>query len=280
MSKQNKTNTTGTKMVGIVGAVTSGKSYDSFWCGKCTGSETVLNEIAGKEDIMVYINSQGGSVFAGFEILNGLKAAVTSGRKVDIYVSAMAASIASYIAIGVKGATVHVAENSKLMFHAPWGVAIGSKDEFRDYADLLEKMEEDLKAAVVSRGATPEDEWFAAGRMKWFSSKECIEKNLVDKIAEPPSDLIEAVTSSASYSNEWDDSMNRSEQSSSDNMFSKKNMFNVAAKIEFNGYIFSLCKEHYGEDKVEHVSNVEKDTFELTFKDGSKSLLNYEKKCS
>jgi len=268
-----------TARIAIVGTVVSGHSYDG-WYERAVGSATVLKELAGTGDVEVYINSQGGSVFAGFEILNALTAAVVVGRKVDIYISPLAASIASYISTGVKGATVYASGNAKLMYHAPWAYAGGSKAELRDQANLLEKMELDLKAAIESRGCEVEEEWFAAGRMKWFDAKEALAKNLVDEIREPPAELITAISEASAMFDDYDDKADR-DGSNSD---AKTDILRIAANMEFAGFIESQCTDHYGAkdgdkpcDQVAGVANVTKESFEVVFADGSKSLLNYQR---
>jgi ATP-dependent protease ClpP protease subunit/outer membrane biosynthesis protein TonB len=262
----------GRNRIGIVGGIVSGKSFDG-WFGRCTGSESVLSQIGDSGDIDIYVNSQGGSVFAGFEIVNALNAAVTQGRAVTFYVSALAASIASYITSGVKGAKVVMSDNAKLMFHAPWSCVCGSKDQLKDAADLLGKMEDDIVSAVEARGAKAEPEWFAAGRMKWFSAKEAVKNKLADEIGDPPSDLI-------SYLVEKTNNNGGSESKYSDSMTSKPGytagkteLERFAAQTELKSYIASLCEEHF--DDIQSVE-VERDNIRLAHKDGSFSLLNYE----
>jgi ATP-dependent protease ClpP protease subunit len=262
----------GRKRIAIVGGIVSGKSFDG-WFGRYTGSETVLSQIGDSGDIDIYVNSQGGSVFAGFEIVNALNAAVAQGRAVTFYVSALAASIASYITSGVKGAKVVMSDNAKLMFHAPWVCTCGSKDQLKDAADLLGKMEDDIVSAVEARGAKAEPEWFAAGRMKWFSAKEAVKNKLADEIDNPPTDLISYLTeeykSGGSYTSLYSDS-------SSDKpgyTAGKTELERFAAQTELKSYIASLCAEHF--DDIQAVE-VERDNIRLAHKDGSFSLLNYE----
>ena len=112
----------------IVGPVITGPSFYSSLFGYLTGSDTVINDLGREGDVDIYVNSPGGSVFAGFEIVNAINAIVASGRKVTFYISSMAASIASYITTGAKGAKVVMAENGKLMYHAPWVYAAGTKE--------------------------------------------------------------------------------------------------------------------------------------------------------
>lgn len=267
----------GKKYIGIVGQVISGKSCDSPWTGKCTGSDTVMSKLGTEGDVEVYINSQGGSVFGGFAIKNALDSVVAAGRKVTIYVSPLAASIASYIAAGVKGATVYGAANAKLMFHAPWTGAVGSKEQLRDTADLLDKMEDDLKDAVRNRGVEPQDEWFATGRMKWFSAKEAVKNKLFDGIKDAPTELVTEIHKATSRDNDrfsfFDSAENKDVEKSS-----QHRMMEIAASMEFTGYLLDLCKDHYrgcGE-KPSHINSLTKNSFELIFADGSKSLLNFE----
>ena len=268
----------GKKRIGIVGSVVNGRSGED-WFGQYTGCDTVKRQIGSSGDIEVYINSPGGSVFAGFEILNALTAAVAAGRKVDIYISAMAASIASYISTGVVGATVYAAPNSKIMFHAPWSCACGSKNEIRDMADLLEKMEGDLKDAIESRGVEFEDDWFAAARMKWFNAKEALAAKLVDGIKLPPSELIAAIseqtTGSSWGDDEWDKAEKKDKKAQFD--FGKDHFTKIAAAMEFVGFIKELCEEHYGEGEIKNVVNLTANSFEVILNDNKKLLLNYEK---
>ncbi|MDD3524192.1 MAG: ATP-dependent Clp protease proteolytic subunit [Candidatus Cloacimonetes bacterium] len=262
----------GRNRIGIVGSIVSGKSYNG-WFVRCTGSESVLSQIGDSGDIDIYINSHGGSVFAGFEIVNALNAAVTQGRAVTFYVSPLAASIASYITSGVKGARVIMSDNAKLMFHAPWSCVCGSKDQFKDAADLLGKMEEDIISAVEARGAKAELEWFSAGRMKWFSAKEAVKNKLADEIGNPPSDLIAYVTdknnNGSSSGSLFFDSSSKGLGYTPD----KDELERFAAQTELKGYIASLCAEHF--DDIQAV-DVERDNIRVTHKDGSFSLLNYE----
>jgi len=258
--------------IGIVGTIVSGESCDSWWAGKCAGAATILKELSGTGDVEVYINSQGGSVFAGFEILNALNAAVVAGRSVDIYISPLAASIASYISTGVKGATVYAASNAKLMYHAPWTSVVGSKNAIRDAADLLDKMEIDIKDAITDRGAIFDDEWFATGRMKWFSAKEALKAKLVDGIKDPPADLVSAISENeSSYDDYYDKNDTPPPSNSSDSML------RMAASMEYAGYIKSQCNEHFEDREVIDVLNVTDKTFEIIFKNGARSLLNYQR---
>lgn len=94
-----------------------------------------LKEQEGK-NLNIYINSGGGSVFAGIAIYNMLKR--HSGYK-TVYVDGMAASIASVIALA--GDRVIIPSNAFLMIHKPYAACIGNAEECRKLASDLDAIE-------------------------------------------------------------------------------------------------------------------------------------------
>lgn len=114
----------------------------SDWWGAWTDSDQYpeairdfLKEQEGKS-LNIYINSGGGSVFAGLAIYNMLKR--HKGFK-TVYVDGMAASIASVIALA--GDRVVVPANAFMMIHKPWAWGEGNAADFRKLADDLDAIE-------------------------------------------------------------------------------------------------------------------------------------------
>lgn len=113
-----------------------------------------LNEQTGK-DLNVYINSGGGSVFAGIAIYNMIKRHATNNT-VKVYVDGLAGSIASVIAFAGSEKPV-IPANAFLMIHNPWTYAEGNAGELRKMADDLDQIttgilniyEEHLKEGVT-----------------------------------------------------------------------------------------------------------------------------------
>lgn len=266
------------RIVTIIGAIVSGKSFSGRFWGTCCGSETVIDELGNDGDVTIYVNSPGGSVFAGFEILNAIKSVIKSGRKVEIYVSPLAASMASYITTAAVGAKVYMTKNAKLMYHAPWVYTWGSKMELRDSADLLESMEDDLKEAISDRGAVVNEEWFATGREKYLSAKEAKRLGLIDGIADVPADVFNSIRDKAAAMKVKWDSMSKTEKAEIEARFRKENntlqrreLF--AAKAELTGYLEHLCSEHYGEKAI--VEDVGHESFRVILQNGDSALLKF-----
>ncbi|SFL38998.1 ATP-dependent protease ClpP, protease subunit [Gracilibacillus orientalis] len=98
--------------------------------------EDVLNalkQVDGLDNLNIFINSPGGSVFAGLAIYNMLS---RNKAKKTVHVDGVAASMASVIAM--VGDTIHIPANAFLMIHNPWTIAVGNANDFRKLADDLD----------------------------------------------------------------------------------------------------------------------------------------------
>ncbi|MED4586665.1 Clp protease ClpP [Brevibacillus choshinensis] len=104
-----------------------------------------LNGVSGK-NLNIYVNSGGGSVFAGMAIYNMLKR--HQGHK-TVYVDGVAASIASVIALA--GDKVVIPSNAFLMIHKPWMEALGNAKTLREKADFLDNIEIGIMNAYADR---------------------------------------------------------------------------------------------------------------------------------
>lgn len=119
----------------------------SDWYGAWTDEDqypeqvkNFLNDAKGKE-LNIYINSGGGSVFAGLAIYNMLKR--HDGHK-TVYVDGLAGSIASVIALA--GDRIIIPPSASLMIHKPWSWSAGNATDFRKLADDLDAIEECIMA--------------------------------------------------------------------------------------------------------------------------------------
>ena len=107
------------------------------------------------KDINIYVNSGGGSVFAGMAIYNMLKR--HKGYK-TVYIDGLAGSIASVIALA--GDKVIIPSNAYFMIHKPWCSSAGNSNELREMANTLDKIEEgiiNVYSENLAEGANIED---------------------------------------------------------------------------------------------------------------------------
>lgn len=139
------------------------------------------------EELTVYINSPGGSVFEGLAIYN-----ILAEKKPIIKIIGEASSIASVIACA--GKEVMIAETAMMLIHKPWTVAIGNADEMQKVAKDLEAIKDSIIAAYKTKtGMEAEDIDSLMSEDRYMSATECLEYKLVDKIYSPTQDEVNKV---------------------------------------------------------------------------------------
>jgi ATP-dependent Clp protease protease subunit len=101
--------------------------------------KNLLAEIDGVNELNIYVNSGGGSVFAGLAIYNMLK---RNKAYKTVYVDGLAGSIASVITMA--GNKIVIPSNAFLMIHKPWSGLYGNANDLRKMADDLDRIEEGI----------------------------------------------------------------------------------------------------------------------------------------
>ncbi len=160
-------------------AATTIDLYDEigYWGVNAKRFRSQLRDTSG--DIVLRINSPGGDVFDGIAIYNDLLA---HDGKVRVEVVGMAASIASIIAMA--GDEVVMAENSFMMIHNAWTVAVGNRHDFGEVSAVLAKIDDALartyaaqtKAGIRDIKRMMDDE-------TWMTAKEAVEKGFATSVA-------------------------------------------------------------------------------------------------
>ena len=131
---------------------------------------------AGDEDILVRINSPGGSVFEAAAIFNLLK-----DRGVNVSIDGLAASAASVIAMAGKKITIR--ENAMMMIHDPHGIAVGNAADMRHLGDVLDKVKETIVDTYHGRtGIERKDIEKMMSNETWFTARDAREKGFVDDV--------------------------------------------------------------------------------------------------
>jgi len=177
--------------------------YDSSWAEGYIAKGIIIPEsrfrsmLASankKEPLTVYVNSPGGSVFAAGEMVNAVREwKAETGQPVTVVLGALTASAASAFAIMVAD-QIKAHSNAKMMFHGAWTVSVGGAGMHGDTAELLEKINADIKTRLVSKyGMSPETvtEWFSEGREGWLSASDLVDAKLASEIISDASDVIE-----------------------------------------------------------------------------------------
>lgn len=160
--------------------------YDDIgegWFGGISANQVVadLKALGAVDTLNVRINSAGGSVFEGLAIYNAID---RNPARVVTHVDGIAASIASIIAMA--GAEILIASNAMMMVHNPAGIALGTAEDMRRTADLLDTVRGTLVDTYVRR--TGNDAGKVSAWMDeetWFTASAARDAGLVDAITEP-----------------------------------------------------------------------------------------------
>ena len=127
--------------------------------------------------INLHIHSPAAEVFDGIAIYNQLKG---HDAKITVYIDRLAASMASVIAM--VGDTVIMPENAMMMIHKPLRIAWDDADEMRDYADLLDKLENVLIPYVAKTSKTAEEIAAMLEEETWMNGDECLSHGFADQL--------------------------------------------------------------------------------------------------
>ena len=150
------------------------------WFGGVTAKQFAEDlKALGKIDIInLRINSAGGDVFDGLAIYRRL---VDHPAKVITHVDGLAASIASVIAMA--GDEIRISESGFLMIHNAWGVAIGSAEDMRTMAGLLETTTAAINDVYAARTKNKTDQikkWMDAET--WFTGADAVKEGFADSV--------------------------------------------------------------------------------------------------
>lgn len=144
-----------------------------------SGFRDELKALGDVNEIDVYINSGGGSVFEGIAIHNMLK---QHKAKIIVHIDALAASIASVIAMAADA--IVMPSNSMMMIHNAWTIAMGNSKELRKLADDLDRISESSKQSYLSKGLkiTEEKLQELLDDETWLNAEQCLEYGFCDEI--------------------------------------------------------------------------------------------------
>ena len=136
----------------------------------------------GDDDLIIRINSPGGYVMEGLTIYNALIREQGKGRKVEVSIDGLCASMASVIAMA--GDTISMADNALLMIHNPWDCACGDAAELRRKADKLDIIRDQLVGIYSGQtGLSAEELIPMLDAETWMTAEEALDQGFITEIA-------------------------------------------------------------------------------------------------
>lgn len=154
-------------------------SWGDIWGVSALEFLEALDQIsADTTDIRLHINSPGGEVFEGVAILNALR---NHPANVTAIVDGIAASAASYVAVGVNETVM--APNTELMIHDAWGICIGPAADMYQVGDELHRISNNIASIYAAKAGGTTAEWRAAMLAEsWYSADEAVAAGLADRV--------------------------------------------------------------------------------------------------
>ena len=139
-----------------------------------------LDSIDSSRDISIYINSPGGSVYAGLGIYDTMQF-ITSD--VATFCTGLAASMAAVLLVAGQEGKRSALTHSRVMIHQPLGGAQGQASDIEITAREILKLKKELYTIVAEHSHTEFDKvWADSDRDYWMTAQEAKEYGIIDEV--------------------------------------------------------------------------------------------------
>lgn len=157
-----------------------GTQIDDYTANTLQAQLLYLDSVDNSKDISIYINSPGGSVYAGLGIYDTMQ---FIGSDVATICTGMAASMAAVLLVsgaeGKRSALTH----SRVMIHQPLGGVQGQASDIEITAREIQKLKNELYTIIASHSHQPFDKvWADSDRDYWMTSAEAKEYGMIDNV--------------------------------------------------------------------------------------------------
>ena len=157
-----------------------GTAIDDYTANVIQAQLLYLDSSDPGKDISIYINSPGGSVYAGYGIYDTMQ---FISSDVSTICTGMAASMASVLLVaGAKGKRFAL-QHSRVMIHQPLGGVNGQASDIEITAREILKVKKELYTIISTHSGKPyEDVERDSDRDFWMTAAEAKEYGMIDEI--------------------------------------------------------------------------------------------------
>lgn len=132
------------------------------------------------KDISIYINSPGGSVYAGLGIYDTMQYVSSD---VSTLCTGMAASMAAVLLVSGEKGKRFALRHSRVMIHQPMGGAQGQASDIEITAREIKKLKDELYNIIAEHSGQPfEKVERDSDRDYWMTSQEALDYGMIDRI--------------------------------------------------------------------------------------------------
>ena len=160
-----------------------GTPIDDYTANTLQAQLLYLDSTDSGKDISIYINSPGGSVYAGLGIYDTMQYIQSD---VSTFCTGMAASMAAVLLVaGAEGKRFGL-PHSRVMIHQPMGGAQGQASDIETTAREIQKLKRELYTIIAEHSHTEFDKvWADSDRDYWMTAQEALDYGMIDKIFAP-----------------------------------------------------------------------------------------------
>ena len=139
-----------------------------------------LESVDSKRDIQIYLNTPGGSVYAGLGIYDTMQ---YIQPEVSTICTGMAASMgAVLLCAGAKGKRTAL-KHSRILIHQPMGGAQGQASDIEITAREIQKLKKELYEIIANHsGQTYKRIWKDSDRDYWMTAEEAKDYGMIDEV--------------------------------------------------------------------------------------------------
>ena len=139
-----------------------------------------LDSVDSGKDISIYVNSPGGSVYAGlgiYDTMQGIQSPVAT------ICTGMAASMAAVLLVAGAEGKRSALPHSRVMIHQPLGGAQGQASDIEITAREIMKLKKELYTIISEHSHTDFDKvWADSDRDYWMTAQEAKEYGMIDRV--------------------------------------------------------------------------------------------------
>src|SRR5574344_426212 len=157
-----------------------GTTIDDYTANTLQAQLLYLDSVDSGKDISIYINSPGGSVYAGLGIYDTMQ---FINSDVATICTGMAASMASVLLVAGKEGKRSALTHSRVMIHQPLGGAQGQASDIEITAREIQKIKKELYTILAEHSHTDYDKiWQDSDRDYWMTAEEAKEYGMIDQV--------------------------------------------------------------------------------------------------
>jgi ATP-dependent Clp protease protease subunit len=139
-----------------------------------------LDSVDSGKDISLYINSPGGSVYAGLGIYDTMQFIASP---VSTLCTGIAASMAAVLLVAGSEGKRSALTHSRVMIHQPMGGTQGQASDIEITAREIQKLKKELYTIISEHSHTPFDKvWADSDRDYWMTAQEAKDYGMIDEV--------------------------------------------------------------------------------------------------